>query len=462
MTDDQPDTAPTCPLEANAVPIHGSGPNVDRHALWEQLRSRFGQVAPVRLSSDLAVWLVLGYEENLEVMRDWSTYSRDTRLWKDIREGRRQLNGELRPTMSYRASALYADGAEHARLIAPINDALARLSETRIHDDIVETSDLLIDAFCAAGRADLIGDYAALLPALLMNRFFGLADTYGYALSHLSKTMWNPDPALASDAATQMGNYFLGLVQRKKAEPGADLTSWMIEHETGMTDSELVDQLILLSGAGHEPTTNLLGNVLWTLLVDSEVAREYSSGGVLLEEIINHVVWTEPPVQALAGRFPTRDVTLAHTRIGAGEPLVMGFAAAHADPRLAGASDSHAAGSSLPAGHNSAHLIWGAGEHRCPARSLAMQIVSVGVNRLLDRIHNLQLGVPPAELRWREEIFMRALAELPVTFTPVAAPERSRFPVALTPSTAASDDTADEPSDLLSRVLRWWRARASS
>ncbi|WP_046467989.1 cytochrome P450 family protein [Allosalinactinospora lopnorensis] len=457
MTDHPPDTPRQCPLESEAVPLYEYVQQNDRENLWESLRSRFGQVAPVRLEPDLVAWLVLGYQENLEVLRDWNTYSRDTRRWNEIRDGRRELNEGLRPTMGYRASALYADGAEHARLIAPINDALSRLTDKRLRDDATEVADRLIDGFCAQGRTDLMGEYAALLPAMLMNRLFGLSDTYGYVLGELSSALWSNDGATGAEAVVQMRNYFGGLVQRKRKAPGGDLPSWMMRHPEGLTDKEMADQLVLLAGAAYQPTANLLGNVLRELLVDRDVARDYTAGGLLLEEVVNHVIWTEPPMQVLAARFPTRDVTLAGTRIAEGEPLVIGFAAAHADPRL---GERRGSGESpLPSGHNNAHLMWGAGEHRCPAQSVAARIVHIGVERLLARLTGIRLAVAPEELRWRPEVFPRGLEELPVVFAPEPVPvrEEPEDEVEDTAAVTGEPEAESQPDDLLRRLLRWWR-----
>jgi cytochrome P450 len=453
MTDQDGGASGACPWHAEAVPLYETVNEPDRNRVWDALRSRFGQVAPVLLEPDLPAWLLLGYEENLEVMRDWGTYSRDTRRWNEIRDGRRKLDAGLRPAMGYRASALYADGAEHARLLAPITDALGRLTDTRIRTDITEAADRLIDDFCAEGRADLVADYADLLPALLMNRFFGLEDTYGYVLGELSGIIWTADGARGADAVVQLRNYFAGLVQHKRAHPGPDLTSWMMAHPTGLTDAEVIDQLVLLSGAAQEPTANLLGNVLRELLTDPEIAREYASGGLLLDEIVNHVIWTEPPMQVLSARFPTRDVVIDGTPVAEGEPLLLGFAPAHADPRLGRPDDD--SGSPLPSGHNSAHLTWGAGEHRCPAQSLARQIVGIGIERLLDRLSGVRLAVGAAELRWRPELMSRGLAELPIEFTPIDPPVRHvEQPVGPGDGPAEPEP---EPNDLLHRVMRWWQ-----
>ena len=451
--DAQSGGAPRCPLRDGAVPLYEHAGAASTGELWEELRARFGRVAPVLLEPDLPAWLLLGYEENLHVLRDRATYSRDTRRWNEIRDGRRVLGDGLRPTMAYRASALYADGTEHARLIAPINDALSRLSDARIKAEAADVADRLIDDFCEHGRADLIGDYAMMLPAMLMNRFFGLEDAYGYVLGELSAGIWLDDGARAAESAAQMRNYFGGLVQRKRVAPGDDVTSWMMAPEFGMSDAEMADQLVLLVGAAHLPTANLIGNVLRALLAEPVTAREFASGALPLGDAVNHVIWTEPPLQMLAARFPTRDVVVGGTPVAEGEPLIIGFAPAHTDPKLG--RPSGAGGSALESGGNSAHLMWGAGEHRCPARSLAERVVELGVRRLLDRLPRLRAAVPADELTWAPALFSRGLVELPVLFDPVEAPQREA-PVP-PPAAPAGPAAPERPDDLLTRLLRWWQ-----
>ncbi|GAB3494068.1 cytochrome P450 family protein [Nocardiopsis coralliicola] len=454
-TDDRVRTAGGCPLRDGAVPLHDlQESGVAGAELWERMREQFGAVAPVWIDPGIRGWLLLGYEENLAVMRDWSTYSRDTRRWREIREGRRSTEG-LRPSMAYRANALYADGAEHTRLAAPIRASLGRVTEERLRADIVDVADRLIDAFCARGSADLVAEFAMPLPALLVNRLFGLEDAYGHVLGDISAGIWSNDAASAVECAAQLRSYFGGLVQRKRAAPGDDVTSWMMDPAHGMTDTETVDQLILIVSAGHLPTGNLLGNVLRALLAEPETAAAFGSGGLPLEEVVNHVIWTEPPMQALAARFPTRDVVIGGTPVGEGEPLVIGFGPAHADPRLRHGRGT-ATASALPTGRNSAHLMWGVGEHRCPARALAEQLVAVGVERALERLPGLQCAVPLAELRWTPTVFGHGLSALPVEFTPSAAPDRTPVPKPR-PAAAAAGRGADRDDDLLSRLLRWWQ-----
>ncbi|MDA2807289.1 cytochrome P450 family protein [Nocardiopsis suaedae] len=450
---ERPDTAPGCPLHEAAVPLYKYAEHGEAARVWETLRERYGQVAPVELEPGLPVWLLLGYEENLEVMRDWGGFSRDTRRWCDVRDGRRSPGDDLPIGMGYSGSALYADGAEHARLIAPVTDALARLSDARVRADITRAADRLIDDFCAEGGADLVADYCALLPSMVLNRLFGLDDAFGYALGDLTTAMWGHDGDRSAEAAARMRDYFAGLVRHKRAVPGEDLTSWMLGHASGPTDQETADQLVTMAAAAHLPTANLLGNVLRELLSDDGLARDFAGGGLLLDEVVDHVVWTVPPVQVLPARYATRPAVVGGTRVAEGEPLAFGLAAAHADPRLRRGDQDETA---VPSGHNRAHLIWGAGEHRCPARAVAERVVEIGVERLRARLGGLRLALPPEELWWAPSLFYRGPAALPVEFEPaepLPAPEPAPAPAVRSP-----DPGPEEGSDaLLVRVLRWWQ-----
>ncbi|WP_017538916.1 cytochrome P450 family protein [Nocardiopsis halophila] len=453
---ERPDTAPGCPLHEAPFPLYKYAEHGEAERVWETLRERFGQVAPVELEPGLPVWLLLGYEENLEVMRDWGGFSRDTRRWCDVRDGKRSPGDDLPIGMGHSSSALYADGAEHARLIAPVADALARLSDARLRADTTRAADRLIDDFCAQGDADLMADFCTLIPAMVLNRLFGLDDHFGYALGDLTAAMWSHDGDRSAEAAARMRDYFAGLVRHKRAVPGEDLTSWMLGHGQRPTDAETADQLVTMAAAAHLPTANLLGNVLRELLADDALASDYAGGGLLLGEVVDHVVWTAPPVQVLPARFATRPAVVGGTRVAEGEPLAFGLAAAHADPRLRRGDRDEAA---VPSGHNRAHLIWGAGEHRCPARAVAERIVEIGVERLRARLPGLRLALPAEELWWAPSLFYRGPAALPVEFEPSAPLPAPEPPAPERAAEGAGPEPAPEPpSDaLLVRVLRWWQ-----
>jgi cytochrome P450 len=186
-----------------------------------------------------------------------------------------------------------------------------------------------------------------------------------------------------------------------------------VMHPAGLSDEEIVQDLISVISAGEQPTSNWVCNALRLLLTDERFAVNVSGGRLSVGEALNEVLWLDTPTQNFIGRWAVRDVQLGGRQIRAGDCLVLGLAAANTDPQI------------WPEGHvgaeNAAHLSFSNGEHRCPypAPLLADVMARTAVETLLERLPDLVLSVEPEELVWRPSIWMRGLMELPVQFTPV-------------------------------------------
>ncbi|GAB2480906.1 cytochrome P450 [Nocardiopsis aegyptia] len=425
--------SPTRPARLYA-PVPSSG----RAELWERLRELHGAVAPVELDPGVPAWLLLGYHENLSVLQNPHLFSRDTRQWREVTDGRVDLAAS-RPALSWRPNALYADGPEHTRLRAPVADGLARLDLSATARTVRRMADDLIDAFAATGRADLIGDFAAPLPVLVLNHLYGLPDSYGHMLGDLTAVVFGADARRGEEAVARVHQYFAGLVSRKRGRPGADLVSWMMEHPSRLSDHELAHAAALIDNAGHQPTTHLIGNTLRTLLTDPRIRTAHADARLTVHDLLDHVMWTDTPFQVLPARIALQDVRIGTCDVRGGDALLIGFEAAHRDPAV------------RSAGGGRAHLMFGAGPHACPARNLARTIAATAVTAAHERLGGLRLDVAPRELRLTPSPFLRGLAELPVAFTP-DAPVR--------PAAGPPEPRAEEHADLLSRLLSWWRRGA--
>lgn len=442
------DVSGGCPLHDNAVPLYGQV--VDRRT-WAELRARYGTLAPVELEPGVAAWLVLGYHECVEVMRDTTIFSRDSRGWREITEGRMKPDSPLMSLFGERPWLLRREGLEHQRLRSTIVDALARLTDQRLQSDIRVVADQLIDRFVADGQADLLNQYARWLPILVVNRAFGMDDRHGHLLMELSRTLLDADPAVAEQAQAQLLEYFVALIAIKRERPGPDLPSWLLEHPAGLTDDELVQQLAQLLLGNSEPTAHLLSNTLLALLADRTFWNRYARSELQVEEAVNRVLWQDPPLPVLAARYARTDTRIGDTTVRAGEGLLLGLGAAHTDPVLGDAVE--VAESSYA---NRAHLAWGAGPHRCPAERLARQIAQIGIGQLLQRIPAMRLTVPADELTWLPVMFLRGLAELPVEFPP-GEPLRPSVLAAETLPAPATEPASARP--WFARLASWLGAR---
>ncbi|OOC56370.1 MULTISPECIES: cytochrome P450 family protein [Nocardiopsis] len=431
--------------------LYGTTPGAGRDDLWNALREHHGPVAPVELESGVRAWLLLGYHENLAVLQNQHLFSRDTRRWSEVAAGRVDP-ATARPTLSWRPNALYADGAEHARLRSPIVDSLARVDMSATARTVRRIADELVDAFVADGSADLVSEYADPLPVLVVNSLYGLPDGYGYMLGDLTAIVLGEDSRRGEEAVARIHQYFSELVVRKRERPGPDLVSWMLEHPAGLSDDEVAHQAALINNASHQATTHLIGNTMRTLLTDARIRTAHTDALLPTHELLDHVMWTDAPCQILPARIALQDTRIGNAEIRAGDALLIGFAAAHLDPAVRCDRDG---GTGVSSGRR-AHLMFGAGPHACPARELSRMIAVIAVTALQERLAGMRLAVAPEELRWVPSPFTRGLRELPVTFTPgepVAPPRRE----SAEPGGAPEAEEADAPEDdLLGRLLHWW------
>lgn len=441
-------TAHSCP--AQYARLHEPVPASGRDALWDRLRQENGPVAPVEIEPGVRVWLLLGYQENLSVLQNPHLFTRDTRRWREVVEGRMDLT---RPSFSWRPNALYADGAEHTRLRSPIVDALGRVDMAATERTVRRISEELVDSFIADGRADLVSEFAVHLPVLVVNSLYGLPDSYGHMLGDITKIVFDQDAERGEQGVARMHQYFSGLVNRKRNRPGPDLVSWMLQHPIGLSENEVAHQAALINNASHMPTTHLIGNTVWTLLTDPRIRTAHTDARLSVQSLLDHVMWSNTPFQTLLGRIALQDIRIGGAQIRAGDAVLLGFAPAHRDPSVQREEDNDTG----VAGGSRAHLMFGAGPHACPARELARMIAATGVTVLHERLSGLQLDVPAEQLRWHQSPFVRGLRELPVRFVP-AAPRGPQTAAAGEPHTrGVAVPDADEPEDLLSKLMVWWR-----
>ncbi|WP_028649467.1 cytochrome P450 [Nocardiopsis sp. CNT312] len=398
--------AARCPVGGDRLP----GPRGRHEAPLEGPRPRYGAPVPTEVAPGVHGWLLLGYKENLQALRDQDHFSADPRPW----------NPSGRPPAH--TGALPRDGEEHRRLRTPVVDALAGVGTPRLVPIVERVASHLLGRAAAEGRIDLIGQFAAPLPALVLNEVFGLPDDYGRLLADLAHRLWNGGPEAVEAAESAVRSYFTGLVARKRARPGEDLTSRLLAHPHGLTDEEAAEALSRMWESGHELTTHLIGNALLKLLIDPPVWTAYVGGTLTPEDFIDVVMWTDCPVRTIAGRYTATDVSFAGTRIRRGAPLLLSFDSAHTDPSVAPRDGFAMAG-------NRSHLAWGAGAHRCPATGFTRELVRTAVDAVVDRLRGMVLDTE--EPAWRDSPTVHGLEALPVRFAPTGErvePERDEPP----------------------------------
>ncbi|MFF7233971.1 cytochrome P450 [Streptomyces sioyaensis] len=442
---------PGCPAHAGGerVPLHGPEFAAAPEAFYETLR-QYGPSAPVELAPGVEAELVTDYATALHVLQNPDTFARDSRRWRALNEGRVPLDSPVLPMMMYRPNCLFSDGAEHLRLRQSVTASLARVDTHRLSRHVDRVAAYLISQFSSRGRVELVADYAQLLPLLVFNDLFGCPAEIGDRLVFgISGIFDGVDAEKANEVLTEA---LLELVALKRRSPGEDITSWLMAHPSGLSDEEMVHQLVTLIAAGTEPTQNIIASALRLLLTDEKYAGDEHTAGLLVDDAINDVLWNSAPIANYGVHYPVRDVELGGAKLPAGDPVVISFAAANTDPTLSTGRQMFS---------KRAHLAWGAGPHACPAKDPALLVAVLAIEKLLNTLPDIDLALPVESLTWRPGPFHRALDVLPARFTPVRPERTASIPSATGGQSAgkapAQAGNGSQRGKWWSSFLSWWK-----
>ncbi|MEU3529790.1 cytochrome P450 [Streptomyces sp. NPDC038707] len=397
------------------VPLSGTSFLAESDLDYRALRREHGAVVPVVLDGGVPAWLVIDYQELHQVTGDPVLFSRDFALWNQWQS--LPDDWPLLPMILRQFPPDPGAGGRHIiERKAALNSSLDGVDLFRLRRDTEYFADELINAVCASGRADLVTDYAKLLPMRVLAVLFGFPEEDGPALVAALNDMVDGNERAAA-GMRHLAAATAGLVAAQRRRPGDGLVGRMLAADTGFTDEHVMHDLLEIAAAAHQPVADWISHSLRLMLTDDRFAASLFGGRNSVAEAMNEVLWEEAPVQIVSGRWAARDTLLAERHIRAGDLLLLGFQAANNDPYVR----TH---QSAPTGGNHAHFAFGHGEHRCPfaAQEMAEVMARTAIEVVLDRLPDIDLAVPAESLTRRPSPWLRGLTSLPVVFTPSPAP----------------------------------------
>jgi len=314
---------------------------------------------------------------------------------------------------------LFNDPPKHTRLRRLANHAFRPPVIEAMRARITAAADALIDALPADGVFDLMAGFAQPLPVRVICDILGLppedyASTKAWsdALAILVEPVRRrADLAAAAQAHEGLADYLREHVARHRREGRRDdlLGSLVAAQDDGaaLSDDELLGNLILLFIAGHETTTNLIGNGLLTLLRHPEQLARLRAEPALAASAIEEMLRYEGSVNFLA-RTPIEPWRIGEATVAPGETIFFMLGAANRDPAVFPEAERFDIGR-----HPNPQLGFGAGIHYCIGAPLARLEAQIAIERLLARFPRLALAeaAPP---RWRRLINLRGLEALPL------------------------------------------------
>jgi cytochrome P450 len=414
-------TLPPSPLSrmTGLTPLTRTTVTADPQAAYRQLRDQHGPVAPVELEPGVHAWLVMGYDEVRQVVRQERVFARNPRHWRDFAEGRVAPGSGLGPMMFPRDNAFCSDAAEHRRLRAPIDQAMHGLPLRATAAQVRQVCTGLIAGFSPAGHADLVADYAAVIPMRAVASLFGIDPASWDELRGCLLALFGSG-ADSQDGSRRLEDILAGHLRSPRA--AGNLTSVFRDDPGLRGEAEVIQSMVLMLAAGAETTMCWIAATLQLMLTDPRFAGRLRGGRLGLDDALDEVLWRYPPMANMPARFPLRDTEVGGQAVSQGDALVLGLAAAGADPGAHGDAWAHGDGDTWDEIGNRSHLAWSAGPHACPAQVPARIIASIAVEAALNLLPGIRLAVPAGSTGLIPSPWTRCPDALPVTFAPVAPP----------------------------------------
>jgi cytochrome P450 len=290
-------------------------------------------------------------------------------------------------------SLVFNDPPAHTRVRRLIMGALSPRAIAAMEGDLIALVERLLDTLSAKGDVDLIGDYAAAIPVEVIGNLLDVprderAPLRGWSLAILGALEPVIDQevfARGNAAIEEFLDYLRGLVARRRARPGnpeRDVLTRLIEGESDgerLSEKELLHNCIFLLNAGHETTTNLIGNGLVALSRHGSEKARLAENPHLIKTAVEEILRFESSNQ-LGNRMTTEQVELGGVRLPPGTPVTLCIGAANRDERQFPDPERFDI-----ARQPNRHLAFGSGAHQCAGMALARLEGAIAISRFLSR-----------------------------------------------------------------------------
>ncbi len=356
-----------------------------------------------------------------------SLVMRDKRFGKDYvdrtirRYGPKIMDEPIFRSMSH--WMLQQDPPDHTRLRGLVVKAFTARRVEDMRPRIQAVVDQTIDAVIEKGHMDLIEDFAFRLPVTIICDMLGIPEEHRevfYKGSRDGGRILDPVPLTPEEIAqANMSNamarmYFEQLFEMRRRNPGDDLTTQLVQAEEAgdkLSNEELTANIILLFGAGHETTVNLIGNGLLALHQNPDQLALLKANPLLISNAIEEFLRYDSSVQ-LTGRVTLEEIEdLGGKRIPKGETVLCLLGSANRDP-AAYPDRPDQLDITRP---NIRPLSFGGGIHHCLGAQLARIEAEIAISTLLRRLPDLRLD-DARNPEWRPTFVLRGLKRLPASW----------------------------------------------
>jgi len=411
-------------VEEPATPVYDpTDPRValDPWPLYAELRRE----APIH-RSPRGFWVLARHADCLALLRDRRASSDGNKVARELApqgfaEARRR-RGAIGEAQNDNRPFLFRDPPDHTRLRSLVAKAFTPRMVESLRPRVEATVERLLDTALERGSIDVVEDLAYPLPVEIICEMLGIPSEDHQRFSQWSAALargLDPDFLLSDDvvsareqALVAFAQYFFTILAERRRSPGEDLLSQLVaaeERGDSLTEGELLSTAILLLVAGHETTVNLISGGILALVQHPDQLEILRTRPPLIKPGVEEMLRWVSPVQ-FTGRCFLDDVEIQGHEMRTGEFVLALLASANRDPAAFESperfdvtrTDNH-------------HLGFGFGIHHCLGAPLARLEAEVAVSRLIARAQGIELTGDP--IRYRENLVLRGVVELPVNLT---------------------------------------------
>ena len=317
-------------------------------------------------------------------------------------------------------SLVFNDPPSHTRVRRLIMGALSPRAIAGMEPDLVRLVDGLLDAIAAKGRCELIEDFASSIPIEVIGNLLDVPHEERGPLRDWSLAILGALEPVVSPEVAARGNkavsdflaYLATLVARRRQRPGnpeRDVLTRLIQGEENgerLTEKELLHNCIFLLNAGHETTTNLIGNGLVALDRHPRQKQRLIDNPDLIRTAVEEVLRYESSNQ-LGNRMTTERIELGGVMLEAGTPVTLCIGAANRDPAQFPDPETFDV-----ARTPNRHLAFATGAHQCAGMALARLEGAIAISRFLARFPNYEVSGQPMR---GGRVRFRGFASVPCT-----------------------------------------------
>jgi cytochrome P450 len=377
---------------------------------------------PVHWSPAMKAWIVTRYADVRQVALNNRQISAD-RLTPFFKTNPEYLRGSIDSLVRYLNHwMVFRDPPDHTRLRRLFNKAFTPTAVENLRPNIEDIVAHLIDEMQAKARrgdaVDYIADFAYPLPASV------IMDLLGVPRADLAIVkLWSDDIALFIGTAQVAGNkylraeagakamsaYFRDLVEARTREPAGDMISKLVlarDENDALSTDEIIGTAILLLFAGHETTTNLIGNGFLHSMKHRDQWQRLVADPSLAASAVEEYLRYDGPSGALA-RVAAADLEMAGKTIREGQRVFAFMNSANRDPEAIDDPERFDIGRT-----QNPHLTFGHGIHFCLGAPLARLEAQIAAQRLAERLPAIVLS--GAEPEWHDSLILRGVKSLPV------------------------------------------------